>query len=203
MKDRIAYKKLMLYQNIMKSDNKRAVKKIVKEQMKWERKTTWYASVEKEILKYNIKLNPEEITKSRWKKNVKKAISKKVEETLRTECTKKTKGRTVMYNDFKKKEYLTKLPLHLIKHIIKTRLHMSKIPQNYKGTSVNKCPLCNDKNNKIEHYVQCKQTRKLAEIWGVSRASLDREDIPTLKRSSRQITTQLSKSCKVKIIQNI
>ena len=62
---------------------------------------------------------------------------------------------------------------------------MSKIPQNYKGTSVNKCPLCNDKNNKIEHYVQCKQTRKLAEIWGVSRASLDREDIPTLKRISK------------------
>jgi hypothetical protein len=74
MRDRIAYKKLMLYQNIIKSDNKRVVKKIVKEQIKMERKTP----VEKELLIYNIQLNPEEITKSRWKKNVKKAISKKL-----------------------------------------------------------------------------------------------------------------------------
>jgi hypothetical protein len=55
MRDRVAYKKLMLYQNIIKSDNKRVVKKIVKEQIKMERKTP----VEKELLIYNIQLNPE------------------------------------------------------------------------------------------------------------------------------------------------
>ena len=40
MEERIAYKRLMLYQSISKSDKMRTIRKILKEQMKEERETT-------------------------------------------------------------------------------------------------------------------------------------------------------------------
>lgn len=58
----------MLYHNIIKSDEKRVIKKILQEQVKFARNTTWYASVMREIKKYQINIEAEEVLKSAWKK---------------------------------------------------------------------------------------------------------------------------------------
>jgi hypothetical protein len=71
MKARIAYKKLMLYHNIMRSEEKRTTRKLVITQENENRKTTWLASIKYEMKKYNITLNVMETLKSIWKREVK------------------------------------------------------------------------------------------------------------------------------------
>ena len=185
IRHRIAYKKLMLYHNIIKSDEKRVIKKILQEQIKLERNTTWYASVMREINKYQIKIKAEEVLKSVWKKNVKDSIRKEAEREIRKTCSDMTKARNVMYSSYERKKYIEQLPLHTVKNILKTRLHMNTLPGNYKGTSVKRCPLCNSDNINLEHYIQCRVTKRLANVWNVKKSSLDCDDIPTLIRVSQ------------------
>ena len=67
MKARVPYRRLMLFHNIMNSDEKRVAKKVVEEQMKMNRKTTWFSTIQHEIEKYNITLDPLVSLKSVWK----------------------------------------------------------------------------------------------------------------------------------------
>ena len=85
----------------------------------------------------------------------------------------------------KGKKYIEQLPLHTVKNILKTRLHMNTLPGNYKGTSVKWCPLCNSDKINLEHYIQCRVTKRLANVWNVKKSSLDCDDIPTLIRVSQ------------------
>ena len=167
MAGRIAYKKLMLYHNIVTSDNRRVVKKVIEEQRKFRRKTTWYASVKREIQTYNIELDPKEELKSRWKKHVKVKITERMEKEIRERCTGMTKARTIKDDVYERKKYLQIANFSDTKKILKTRLHMNKFPGNYKGSGEGICPLCNIKKGNLEHYFQCKFTRQLVEVWEV------------------------------------
>ena len=50
----------MLYHNIMRSNKKRVLKKLLKEQEKEERETTWLAGIKRYIERLNITLNAED-----------------------------------------------------------------------------------------------------------------------------------------------
>ena len=126
MRGRLAYKKLMLYQNIATSDDKRVVKKMINAQKEMKRSTTWYSSIQQEIQRYGIELNAEESLKSSWKKHMKTKIGERMEVEIREECSKLRKTRTVTNNKYEKKQYLSNMDLNNIKKVIKTRLHMSK-----------------------------------------------------------------------------
>ena len=71
MEARLDYKKLMLYHNIIHSDDKRVIKKIIEAQAKRNREGTWYNSVQKIITKYEIELSVKESIKSKWKRKLK------------------------------------------------------------------------------------------------------------------------------------
>ena len=88
MKGRISYRKLMLYHNIMRSDKRRALKKLLEEQEREERDTTWWATIGKEMVRYGINMNVSETSKSTWKAEVKKRINEVMEREIRERCFK-------------------------------------------------------------------------------------------------------------------
>ena len=181
MKARIHYRKMMLYHNIINSDENRVVKKLVKIQQKVCRDTTWYASVKKAIEHYGVMLNPTKALKSVWKKHVKERINKKLSEELHNECASKTKSRTVRKDEYKMKDYIGKLSVDDTKKVIRARLHMTRIPGNYKQLEIKKCPLCESSETNTEHYFNCKRGERLAKVWGVSVDDLTSDNILKLK----------------------
>ena len=177
---KMAYRKLMLCQNILTSDNRRVTKKLLHIQQQEGRETTWYSSVKREIEKYKIELNPAITLKSTWKKHVKTKINTKMDELIREKCITMTKGRLVRDDEYIKKEYLCGTDIREVKKILRVRLHMSSLPGNYKGGGDGTCPLCNEGKGNIEHYIDCHHTKRLANVWGVEVNDLRSQDINTL-----------------------
>ena len=182
MRARLAYKKLMLYHNIVKSDEKRVMKKILKVQEKEERSTTWYSNIKKEMKRYRITLDVEEVSKSQWKKHVKERIAEEVEKEVRSICRSKKKGRTVMNDKHERKFYLGKVPLKEMKKILKVRLHMTRIPANFRGGKDGECPLCKHEEGNDEHYFKCKAVERIAEVWEVGEEDINSLDIDKMTR---------------------
>ena len=168
MEGRIEYKKLMLYHNIVHSGEDRIIKKILKVQENEVRKTTWYAEVTRIIEKYGIEKNVEKVLKSVWKKEVKERIGRKVEEEVRKRCRNMRKTRTVQEEPYAMKDYLKETSMTEATDILKTRLHMTRLPCNY-GYKLTSCPLCGrEGKQETEHYFsQCSATVHLAKIWAV------------------------------------
>ena len=181
MEGRLAYKKLMLYHNITTSDNKRVVKNMIGVQKKLTRPTTWYASIRREMRRYGIDLIPEEVLKSRWKKHVKQKITEKMETEIRTKCSEMTKARTIKNDTYGRKEYITTTNFNNAKKILKTRMHMSKLPGNYKGSGEGICPLCEVEKGNLEHYFQCRYTRQLVDVWDARKDDLGSLDTGRMK----------------------
>ncbi len=181
MQGRLDYRKLMLYQNIVTSDDKRVIKKIIEVQKKHYRPTTWYGSITRIINKYGIDLEAENTLKSQWKKHVKQKIGEKMEIEIREKCAAMSKARTVKSDTYEKKEYLRTASFYDSKKILKTRLHMSKLPGNYKGGGEGICPLCNREKGNYEHYFNCRYTRQLVQEWDVSEKDLESLEKEKLK----------------------
>ena len=95
MEGRIAYAKLMLYHNIMRSDKRRVLKNLLKEQEKEERETTWLAGIRWEMKKYDINLKVEDTLKSTWKREVKMKINEVMGREIRQKCCNSKKARFV------------------------------------------------------------------------------------------------------------
>ena len=71
---RISYRKLMLFHNIINSDDDRLIKTVVKEQQRMDRSGTWYHTIERLIERYRIEKSHDEL-KSTWKRHVKERIA--------------------------------------------------------------------------------------------------------------------------------
>ena len=183
VKARVSYRRLMLYHNIMKSDDRRTIKKIVEEQKKETRESTWLASVKKDLEKYNLEvIDVEEVLKSTWKKEVKKKINDNEELVLREKCENSTKSRFVAGNKFEKKQYLTGLVNHnMAKKILKMRLNMSQVPGNYKNERREKCGLCQEETGNTEHYFGCHGVSLLRKVWGAKVEDIRSLEIPKMK----------------------
>ena len=163
---RIEYRKLMLFHNIKNSDEDRIIKQILTVQESEARGSTWFADVCRILCKYEIELNVSECLKSTWKKQVKEKISIKVEEEIREKCEELTKTRLLKKDEYKMKQYLQECSLTESTDIMKSRMHMVKLPCNY-GLHRDKCPLCGQSGKIVtEHYFeQCQMTRRMAGIW--------------------------------------
>ena len=111
MEARLAYNRLMLYHNLVKSDDKRVSKLIIEEQEKLRRDSTWKATIDRELGKYNIDLDPNETSKSIWKKHIKDKIKKQNTKEVTENCEEKTKARFVKNDQYKLKSYLSEVPL--------------------------------------------------------------------------------------------
>ena len=184
MKGRVAYVKLMLYHNILRSDKRRVLRKLLKEQEKEARETTWLACIKMEIERYSIELNPEETLKSTWKREVKKKINEEMEKEIRQQCYSMKKARFIKDDKYERKEYLRKgnTDLKTAKAILRTRLNMSNVPANYKNKGGGQCNLCDGGEGSTEHYLtSCSQIQLLRNIWKVQVNDIDNQEISKMK----------------------
>ena len=128
---RIQYTKTMLYHNI-NSDHKKIARKILAEQTKSNHKNTMISKVQQIAQEIGVKLkNVENMSKSKWKKQVKEKIGKSIEERTKQEMIKKTKARTIIENKWERKKYLKECDNETIKDVI--RLHMWQVSSTTKG----------------------------------------------------------------------
>ena len=181
MRGRLAYKKLFVYQNIVTSDNKRVVKKVIKAQIEMKRPTTWYSSIQQEIERYSIEMEAADTIKSTWKRHVKARIGNEMEREIREACSKMRKTRSVKNDKYMKKEYLGCMELQTVKKVIKARLHMTKLPGNYKAGGEGECLLCNIEKGSTEHYFQCPGVSQLVRVWEVQERDLESQEIDKMK----------------------
>ena len=96
----------MLYRNILNSDDKRTLKKIMAIQKAEDRSWTWYSSVCRLISKYSIELDPAITIKSAWKREVKDKIREVAEKKTRAKCSDSTKTRIVRTCKYELNQYL-------------------------------------------------------------------------------------------------
>ena len=87
---RIQYSTMMLYHNIMNSDHKRVARKILAEQTKSNHKNTMISKVKHIPQEIATKIkNVENMSKPKWKKQVKGKIGKSIEERTKQKMTNK------------------------------------------------------------------------------------------------------------------
>ena len=123
----------MLYHNVMNSGHKRITRKILVEQTKSNNKNIMISKVQQITQEIGLKLkNVKNMSKSKWKKQVKEKIGKSIEERTKHEMTNKTKARTIIEDKWERKKYLQECDSETIKDVIKIRLHMWQVNCNYK-----------------------------------------------------------------------
>ena len=190
MKARLEYRKLMLYHNIMKSDERRVAKQLLEVQENEIRETTWLAEVKKVIERLDITLNVKETLKSTWKRETKRKINKEMEIEIRQKCYNSKKSRIVKDDQYGRKEYLGgKVELMTVKKILRARMNMCRLPANYKNDGDGNCPLCEQEEGSTEHYFRCQQVNVLAKAWDVKI-----DDLRSLKISDmRRVASFLEK----------
>ena len=158
MQERLMYRKIMLYHNIVNSDDNRLAKKIIEEQEKTNEEGTWYAEVAKHLKTLEIdKGLVKESTKSALKKMVKEKITKRMQCAINTEKKKSSKMRFLNGDELQLRDYIKWGRGNEVLQTIKTRLNMQEIYANYKGNCElpRLCPHCQLEDDTTEHLVEC------------------------------------------------
>ena len=103
-----------------------------------------------------------------------------MEKEVRANCKKMKKARIVKNDEYKKKEYLGKCT-EQTKKMLKMRMNMCKVPENYKQGGCGTCPLCQDGEGSTEHYFQCSRMKQIAKVWNVNEEELGSQDVRKMK----------------------
>ena len=166
MNARVAYRKLMLYQNIKRSDETRTIKRIVLQQREDGRQTTWYESVMSTCKIYRIDEKCcDTMSKSCCKKYVKKAPRECSEKRIKEVCKSMYKSRTVVNDEYKLKTYLEQTNTQEARDILMTRLHMIKLECNFRRRKENqRFEICSHDNVNTEHYFASKGLVDLQQV---------------------------------------
>ena len=158
IKERIEYRILMMYQNLMMSDDTRIIKLLVKEQKDNNIERSFYSKT-KEIADF-LDINLETVknkSKFVWKKECKGKIIKKIENRLKDQLPNCTKLRFLVDDNFGRKRYMKELSGNIARQVLKLRLNMIDVRMNYRGSNEGniKCPLCKTEDDTTEHIMVC------------------------------------------------
>ena len=158
-KERLKYVTMMLYHEIMNSDNNRKSKEVIENQILYNRVTnTIYGKVISIGKETNIDVSVvTAVSKSKWKKLCKDKIIEVMIKRLRHEMENKTKSRFVQNDRWEKKKYIEQLDGWIAIDVLKIRLNMWPLKMNYKKSNEEEylCPKCNLQNDTTEHIVSC------------------------------------------------
>ena len=147
MEERIGYRRAMLVQNILKSDDRRLTKRVIKEQKEEdEDDDTIYRTTKDHLDKYGININEiANMEKSKLKKLLKDKINEEMKKMVEKAAGNMTKLRFIKVDNFERQKYIYELKGHECIQAIKTRLNMLPIYGNYKSNlTLNKmCRYCN------------------------------------------------------------
>ena len=158
---RLAYRRIMLYQNIIKTPEERIVTKIVKQQQEEDREGSFYKEVEKETKKIHIEIEQiKKMEKSNLKKSIKEGIKKEMEKELNKSIPEMKKLRFMNTpSTLKRQGYITELEGEEATKGIKIRLNMVNIYGNYKGDKKKRryCYHCKEEEDITEHLIECRK----------------------------------------------
>ena len=150
----ITYKRLMVYHNLMNSDDDRVAKQIIKEQEKDGYEECWFGNVKREGKSIGIEVNEEAVLgkqKSVWKKQVKEKIRVAFEAEM---AVKKQHGVKLRFLGNRGSDtYLKEVCNENARMAMKIRLNMVDwIQKNFGVEGV--CPLCGEEDS-TEHVFAC------------------------------------------------
>ena len=156
---RVTYKKLMLYHNIVNSDDSRVAKKLVLEQERRGIVECWFGEVKREAKEIGIMLGREQVQgkpKSAWKREVKEKVGESVKKKLLEQKKESKKLRFLEVEGHQ--TYLNEVHNDDARMAIKIRLNMVEwIESNYGKET--KCPLCKEEKDTTEHVFSCEQMK--------------------------------------------
>ena len=143
-RQRTQYSTMMLYHNTMNSDHKRVARKILAKQTKSNQKNTMISKVKQIAQEMGVKIKyVENMSKSKWKKQVKEKIGKPIEKRTKQEMTNKTKARKIVQERWDRKTCLQECHSDTTRDVIKIKMHMWQVNCNYNRDNTDtKCPLC-------------------------------------------------------------
>ena len=111
IEDRINYRRIMLVQNILKSDDRRLCKRLlIEQQQEDEDNDPLFATTKKTLEKYDIEINKiADMKKSELKKMVKKKINEEMNRSIQKAAENMTKLRFIKGESFERKEYINEM----------------------------------------------------------------------------------------------
>jgi len=140
IKQKIQYHRLMLYENMMKSDDERLGKIVIQGQKKLERKDNWYHRTEELARKVGIDIDQaEEMTTEGWKKIVKKKLKERIEIEWEEKQEGKRKTRHQIGQRVETKEYIKEMGVSEASGTIRRRLEMMDIGNNFGKGRICEC----------------------------------------------------------------
>ena len=152
----LTYRKLMLYHNLINSDEERVAKVLVEAQEKSEITECWFGETQREAEEIGISLKRENVIgklKSTWKTEVKNKI-KMAEEKLLKE--KRMESRKMRFLETKACEtYLKELSNEEARMAMKIRLNCVEWIEGNLGREA-PCPLCHEEMDTTEHVFACR-----------------------------------------------
>ena len=159
IEERLKYRKIMLYHNLMNSDDRRITKNMILEQKLSEDDDTFFETTRKMAETLNIDINEiDGMTKAALKRKLKEEIGKSMLQTI--SHVKMRKLRFIGEpSKFERSPYIEKMDAVAAIQVIKIRLNMLPIYGNYKGNLalMRPCPLCGEVDDTTEHLVSCKK----------------------------------------------
>ena len=164
VENRIEYKKIMLFHNIVTSDEKRLARKLVEDQIRSPYNNCWGESIIDICRKYDIDVEQVKFYKKKaLKKEIKEKIEKEINKSIESKKQEMSKLRFV--DDKGRKEYITKLTTEAAIRIMKARLNMLDLRANYKGKHERwACQLCNMGEDSTEHLFECKGLERIRDV---------------------------------------
>ena len=175
-KERLKYITMMMFHEIMNSDDDRVAKQIIENQIKHQKlKNTIYGRVVDIGEQISIDVSKVKMPKSKWKKQCKEKIISFMIERLKNDTINKTKSRFVYRDSWKRKEYFSQLDGWIAKDIIKIRTNMWPLKMNYKNKNDQnfKCVKCGIGDDSTEHVVECYTDMKSTELYVTSKGRWD------------------------------
>jgi hypothetical protein len=157
----------MLLHQMVNSDEERIVRKIIVTQIEEERagkaEENWFTAVKKWAKKLDIEIDVDELkelTKNEWKRLVKDKMEAEISNEVKEKAKTLTKLRFVQ--KFEKQEYLKRFSISTVKKIMKIRLNMVEVSENFRGRFENEtCAACHVEKETTEHVIRCKEYRKI------------------------------------------
>lgn len=178
VENRIEYKKIMLYHNIVTSEEKRLIKEIVEDQVNAPYEKCWGLSIIRICKKYKIKIEDipsysKQVLKREIKDKIREEIKQKIEEKRRE----MKKLRFVKENG--RQDYILKLDTRVAVDIMKFRLNMAEVKANFRAKEEEpSCSLCKSHEDNTEHLFLCEKLK-----W----INRDRWKVEDLDRPSKEL----------------
>ena len=190
----VEYKRIMLLHRIINSKDSRFLKEVIEEQIRDTFKGCWSEQTMEICKKYNLGIHLIKcLTKEKLKSIMKNRIARRLDLHIKAEAKNKTKLR--FCSGFNRKKYTTKgnINFNTARSIMKLRLNMLEVKNNYKGTAKNEtCGLCAGKTDTTEHLFECEEIKKQIKVPSIELLKKDQDD------SYNELKTFLNDVCEIK-----